>query len=222
MKHIIDKDKIEDPELQRVADGLQQLQIDDAIQASYSSRKFKPLLHAEVVVYEYLLKRDQAATESYWNRWNYIGSSKPTCRLCHYYFEALRGDKPCVRSSHGNLYRNWRLPEFHEDDSHDNNNDDDDRNDNHDEARDEILERIAQRMREDVVRTLREKRIRWKARDSNTNSSVPEFLRINGDASASIEDSDRESISSTIPEEDESMVALEHATSGMELKDGDE
>ncbi|KAF4999909.1 hypothetical protein FGRMN_2147 [Fusarium graminum] len=201
MKHIIDEDKIEDPELQKAADGLPQLQIDDVIRAHYASRKFKPLLHAEVLVYEYLLNHEQAATESYWNRWNYIGST-------------LQGDKPCVRSSHGNLYRNWRLPEFHEHD--------DNENDNHDEARDEILKRIAHRMREDVVRTLREKRIRWKARDSNTNSSVPEFLRSLVNTSQSMEDSDRESFSSTTLEKDENMVVLEHATGDMDLKDGDE
>ncbi|KAF5675776.1 hypothetical protein FHETE_2379 [Fusarium heterosporum] len=206
VQHIIAEDKIEDTELKNAADGLPHLQIDNVIQDFYNSRKFRPLLHAEILVYEYLLKSGQAATESYWNRWNYIGST-------------LHGDKPFVRLSHGNLYRNWRFPEFQKNDNNENENQE---SDNHDEARDEILKRIAQRMREDVVRTLREKRIKWKARDSNTNSSAPEFLRSLVDTSTPMEDSDRESIASTIPEEDESLAVLEHSTGDMDLRDGDE
>ena len=38
----------------------------------------------------------------------YIGSSKPTCRLCALWFGDSNPDGTQVRPSHGNLYHNWR------------------------------------------------------------------------------------------------------------------
>ncbi|KAM0290511.1 hypothetical protein ACHAO9_004868 [Fusarium lateritium] len=190
------------------SDDLKQLGVDEIIQQFRDSRKFKPVLHAELLVNKYLLETGQTTAECYWNRWNYIGSSKPTCRLCHYYFEALQGEKPTVRSSHNNMYRNWRLPDFRNDEGLT-------------LARDELLTRIAQRMRMDVVETIREKRIKRKARDSNTYSSVPEILRINESSTDSIEDSGQESNASTVPD-DGDVESLERSTSAMSLRDADE
>jgi hypothetical protein len=208
VQHIIAEEKIRDLQLSQIADDLQQLGIDDVIRQFHDSRNFKPVLHAEPLVNKYLIETGQTSAECYWNRWNYIGSSKPTCRLCHYYFEALQGEKPTVRSSHNNLYRNWRLPDFRDDEGLT-------------LARDELLMKIAQKMRMDVVETLREKRIKRKTRDSNTYSSVPEILRINETSTASTEDSGQESNASTVPD-DESMELLERSTSAITLEDGDE
>ncbi|EGU77942.1 hypothetical protein FOXB_11552 [Fusarium oxysporum f. sp. conglutinans Fo5176] len=205
MQHIVAQDKSQDLQLLQEAKDLEQMGIDDIIRASQISRNFRPLLHAEVLVYEHLLKSGQTAVECYWNRWNYIGSSKPTCRLCHYYFQALQGDKPGVRSTHNNLYRNWRLPEYHEDESLG-------------LARDELLSKLAKRLRTDVVETLKEKKIRRKARDSNTYSSFPDILRMNDNSSVSIDSPNRESTAST-DKQDESVVQLEGATGAMNLGD---
>ncbi|KAI3574048.1 hypothetical protein IWW34DRAFT_872589 [Fusarium oxysporum f. sp. albedinis] len=205
MQHIVAQDKSQDLQLLQEAEDLKQMEIDDIIRASQISRNFRPLLHAEVLVYEHLLKSGQTAVECYWNRWNYIGSSKPTCRLCHYYFQALQGDKPGVRSTHNNLYRNWRLPECHEDESLG-------------LARDELLSKLAKRLRTDVVETLKEKKIRRKARDSNTYSSFPDILRMNDNSSVSIDSPNRESTAST-DKQDESVVQLEGATGAMNLGD---
>ncbi|KAF4953250.1 hypothetical protein FGADI_6116 [Fusarium gaditjirri] len=173
LEHIVAKEQSQDSQLLQAADDLKQMGIDDIITAAQLSKRFRPVLHAEVLVYDYLLRSEQTAVECYWNRWNYIGSSKPTCRLCHYYFEALQGDKPGVRSSHSNLYRNWRLPDCREESLS--------------TARDELLDRLAQRLRTDVVETLKEKKIRRKTRDSNTYSSFPEVLRISNDSSESVD-----------------------------------
>jgi hypothetical protein len=208
VQHIITEEKIRDLQLSQISDDLQQLGIDDVIQQFHNSRNFKPVLHAEPLVNKYLIETGQTSAECYWNRWNYIGSSKPTCRLCHYYFEALQGEKPTVRSSHNNLYRNWRLPDFRDDEGLT-------------LARDELLMRIAQKMRMGVVETLREKRIKRKARDSNTYSSVPEILRINETSTASMEYSGQESNASTVPD-DGSMELLERSTSAISLGDGGE
>jgi hypothetical protein len=205
MQHIVAEDKIQDSQLLQAADDLKGLGIDDIISASPTSRTFRPSLHAEIVVYEYLLESGQTAVECYWNRWDYIGSSKPTCRLCHYYFEALHGNKPGVRTSHNNLYRNWRLPEHHDGESLG-------------VTRDELLSKLAQWLRADVVETLKEKKIRRKARDSNTYSSFPEILRNNDDSSVSIDSSGRESAASTVTE-DEGMVQLGGGTSAIDLED---
>jgi hypothetical protein len=180
MQHIVAEEKDQDSELTQVAESLKRLGIDDIIQKSAVSDKFRPTLHAEVLVYEYLSTNEQTSEECYWNRWSYIGSSKPTCRLCHYYFEALQGEKPGVRSSHHNLYRNWRLPEYHDP-----------------ETRDELLNKIAQRIRADVKKTLKEKKLRRNERDSNTYSSFPEGLRNNDHTPGSTDSDDPESLDST-------------------------
>jgi len=184
IQQIISKDKSLDPDLGQAADRLEQMGIDEIIQTSQRSSHFRPRLHAEVLVYEYLSTSGQAAAECYWNRWSYIGSSKPTCRLCHYYFDALQDDKPAVRSSHHNLYRDWRLPEHHDA-----------------ETRDEILDKIVQRLRADVIKTLKEKKLRRKDKDSNTYSSFPEGLRMKDHTPGSTDSDDRESPDSTNSQE---------------------
>ncbi|KAG4291641.1 hypothetical protein FPRO06_13862 [Fusarium proliferatum] len=179
VQNIAAQEKSQDSQLLQGTEGLEQIGIDDIIRASQTSRNFRPLLHAEVLVYEHLSKSGQTAVECYWNRWNYIGSSKPTCRLCHYYFEALQEDKPGVRPTHNNLYRNWRLPECDNDESLG-------------IAQDELLNKLAQRLRTDVIETLKEKKTGRKARDSNTYSSFPDVLRKDDNSSVSINSPDRD------------------------------
>ncbi|KAL6912551.1 hypothetical protein FSST1_010311 [Fusarium sambucinum] len=206
MQHIVAEDKIQDTQLLQAAEDLEQMGIDDIIIRDFQlSRRFRPFLHAEILVHEYLLKNGLTAVECYWNRWSYIGSSKPTCRLCHYYFDTLESEKPCVRSSHNNMYRNWRLPEYHDEESLG-------------IARDVLLSKLAQRLRADVVETLKEKKVRRKARDSNTYSSFPDTLRFNNNSSTSINSSGGESIASTGPP-DEDTVQLESATGALNLGD---
>ncbi|KAF4962941.1 hypothetical protein FSARC_9014 [Fusarium sarcochroum] len=203
VQNIAKEEKIEGPELQQIVEDLQQLGLDAAIASFQKSRRFKPLLHAEVSVHAHLEKNRLNSAGHYWRSWNYIGGSKPICRLCHYYFEALEGDKPHVRPSHYNLYYNWRLPDLNEihhpadehnsaeDDSSSESEDsveaDDDPTEAHDPAKThhDLLVSIAQKMRDDVKRTLKEKKIRRKTRDSNTYSTVPEYLQDEKGSSAS-------------------------------------
>ena len=180
IEQITSKDKSLVLDLNEVTYILEKMGIDETIQKSVKSSHFRPRLHAEVLVYEYLARNEKAAAESYWNLWSYIGSSKPTCRLCHYYFEALEDDKPTVRSSHHNLYRDWRLPEHHDADT-----------------RDQILDSIVRRLRADVMKTLREKKLTGKDRDSNTYSSFPAGLRIHDHTSWSTDTEDWEPADST-------------------------
>lgn len=207
VEHIVAESKSQDSQLLQAADDLQHMGVDSIIRDYQISRSFRPRLHAELLVYEYLLKSGLTAAECYWNRWNYIGSSKPTCRLCYYYFDTIQGDKPSVRSSHNNLYRNWRVPEYHDDESLG-------------IPRDELLSKLAQRLRADVVERLKDKMVKRKARDSNTYSSFPEVLRMNDDNSAPIDSSDRESTAST-DSQDERVQQLESATDAIDIGDSD-
>ncbi|KAL2757010.1 hypothetical protein ACRALDRAFT_2041545 [Sodiomyces alcalophilus JCM 7366] len=151
---------------------LQTLGLDEQISTETGKNGFKPIVHAEVLVQSAALSHiqtsDPARGTRFWNNWKYVGSSKPTCRLCGYYFE-LHPDGVQVRSSHRNLYPSWRLP------------------DAHDEAsvrfRDKMLNEIKKKVCDVVFRTLQERVPQGKRRDSNTTSLMAGYL-ISGDTDA--------------------------------------
>ncbi|KAK4239031.1 hypothetical protein C8A03DRAFT_14573 [Achaetomium macrosporum] len=103
----------------RHARDLQALGLDDRIRERASPGRFRPIVHAEVNLLDSVL-RDQEAAEAegedpirFFNEaefGRYIGSSKPTCLLCHFYFEAHPSRVRC-RETHYNLYPNWRAPD---------------------------------------------------------------------------------------------------------------
>ena len=72
-----------------------------------------PYVHAEVLLLDWLENTGGARPCRFFNHWQYIGSSKPTCRLCQYYFEAT-GTAIRVRPSHRNIYLAWRLPDIYD------------------------------------------------------------------------------------------------------------
>lgn len=47
------------------------------------------------------------------NNWKFIGTRKPTCGLCNYYFSE-HPDNMVVRTSHSTLNPGWRLPDAFE------------------------------------------------------------------------------------------------------------
>ncbi|KXH32469.1 hypothetical protein CNYM01_01017 [Colletotrichum nymphaeae SA-01] len=144
---------------------MQKFGLDSIIQRQIGKRTFRPRVHAEVLVHSYLLSRDLQHPRDYFNSWKYIGSSKPTCRLCHYYFSA-HPDRMQVRKSHFNLYPNWRLPGVFEcADSG-----------VPDAKTQRLLEKITENVHDDVKRTLEEKRPVGKNHDSNTFTTLPEGL----------------------------------------------
>lgn len=148
------------PYLSKAAD-LQKFGLDSLIRKEIN-RPWYLGVHAEVLVHDYLLKRGVYHKSQYWNGWKYIGSSKPTCRLCSYYFQH-HPDRVIVRTSHLNLYHNWRLPDIYDDDP-----------DTHAEQRRlELLAHITERVQEDAKRTLEERVARGKRYDSNTCSAWP-------------------------------------------------
>ncbi|RYP03221.1 hypothetical protein DL765_010566 [Monosporascus sp. GIB2] len=145
---------------------MQKFGLDKLIQDQVRRPSFRPYVHAEVLVHGHLLRRGISHPRNFWHGWKYIGSSKPTCRLCDYYFIAHQ-DNVQVRKSHKNLYPNWRLPDVFE-------------NEGDDAIRRQLqlLENITGNVRNDAKRTLEEKRPLRKRHDSNTHSALPEYLNL--------------------------------------------
>ncbi|EXM30552.1 OTT_1508-like deaminase [Fusarium oxysporum f. sp. vasinfectum] len=106
-----------------LAQNLQMFDLDDRIQTQCAKSTFKPYVHCEILVLEWImtLNREMAQKHhpgvTFFNDWSYIGSSKPACQLCRYYFDtAGQHNGIRTRAGHGNLYVNWRFPDLHESD----------------------------------------------------------------------------------------------------------
>lgn len=69
----------------------------------------KPIVHAEIQLHHWLENNGGTAPHRFFNMYTYIGSSKPTCKLCAYYFDEHPTDVK-VRTSHGNVYSAWAYP----------------------------------------------------------------------------------------------------------------
>ena len=76
-----------------------------------ATKKFRPYVHAELVLLDSILteKKSRFFAESQYGR--YIGCSKPTCRLCKLYIENHPSGVE-VRPGHGNIYHQWRAPDI--------------------------------------------------------------------------------------------------------------
>lgn len=140
------------------AEQLQMFGLDDKIRQQNNSKNFCPIVHAEVLVHDSL--SDVPGGPRYFEGFNYIGTSKPTCRLCNYYFRAMSrttGDDVQVRHSHGNLYLNWRAPDAYLDRV------------GAAKRREDILNEMIKYVRTDTYNTLEKKIGERKNHDSNTS-----------------------------------------------------
>ncbi|UPL02105.1 hypothetical protein LCI18_013039 [Fusarium solani-melongenae] len=93
------------------ARDLQRFKLDDLITEVWKDPNFRPIVHAEVLLLDHLDKKGLLEPRFFFNEWMYIGSSKPTCKLCHHYFTLHHVPNVGHRSSHGNLYLHWRFPD---------------------------------------------------------------------------------------------------------------
>jgi len=93
---------------------LQMFDLDSRIVATFSDKDFKPIVHSEVLLLNFLEFSDGGISPArFWGGLKermYIGSSKPLCRLCKYYFEE-HASGVGHRVSHDNLYKHWRFPD---------------------------------------------------------------------------------------------------------------
>lgn len=150
--------------LREGAEDLQRFDLDKHIRTQAESNTFRPIVHAEVLIHESIVTdRDVRDTRPsrFFNGYAYIGSSKPTCRLCEYYFRVV-GDDVQVRKSHRNLYRNWRVPDVRA-------GQDIVRGRQAEKRREDILNGVVKWIRQDAYRILCDKISERKQDDSNTS-----------------------------------------------------
>ncbi|OHE97164.1 hypothetical protein CORC01_07605 [Colletotrichum orchidophilum] len=143
-----------------LVNSLQMVHLDERIQAEYKKDNFHPIVHSEILLLNNLEKTVGGISPGrFFNEWMYIGSSKPTCRLCEYYFEEHRSGVE-HRSSHKNLYISWRVPDVLQSEG-----------DEGEEKREIMINRLLQRIRKDAF-DLVEKKVRptFRNHDSLTSS----------------------------------------------------
>ncbi|KAF4784409.1 hypothetical protein HER10_EVM0008016 [Colletotrichum scovillei] len=144
------------------AKALQACGLDESIMHQCQKTSFKPIVHCEILLLQFLGReygRDRHHIP-FFDDVRYIGCSKPTCRLCEYYFAAHNTDIQ-VRPGHKNVYSNWTIPNLFANDLAEAN------------ERDDLLDKVISKIREDALRALREKISDGKRFDSDTHSSYP-------------------------------------------------
>jgi hypothetical protein len=105
---------------------------------------------------------------SYWRNSMFIATSKPPCRLCHYYFEDPDNYFQ-VQSSHMNVYPRWRLPDLPAG------------QDEVASAQGEVFEDISYQIQHDTLQLMREQVPQGKYHDSRTNTRGATTVQDPGD-----------------------------------------
>lgn len=140
----------------------------------------KAMVHGEINLHDHLVQHGKTRASDFWNGSMFIASSKPTCRLCHYYFDSPGNDFR-VQSTHMNLYPKWRLPDVYED-----------QGERAQRDREEMMEDIIEQMHDDTLRTLKEKLPDFRRNDSRTDSHagssvVPGMMRAGSSSTGNYE-----------------------------------
>ncbi|KZL85528.1 hypothetical protein CI238_04623 [Colletotrichum incanum] len=148
---------------QQYADELQRCGLDDLIAKQCRKKTFRPIAHSEVLLLEWLRSEFAEETHSipFYSGVKYIGCSKPTCRLCEYYF-AAHSSGVRVRPPHRNVYPNWVVPDVLVEGETS-------------QYKARMIDAVLGRVRDDVFMALREKVSERKRFDSNTYSSQPTY-----------------------------------------------
>ncbi|SPO01785.1 uncharacterized protein DNG_04458 [Cephalotrichum gorgonifer] len=146
------------PELEASVATLQNMHdIDDIINQTWTGG-IKPVIHSEVQLHSWLESTGRTHPERFFGRYKFIGSSKPTCKLCSFYFDE-HGTDVKVLPSHRNIYLQWRMPDVLDygspDDLEERKN-----------VRKDLLHKIKKRVVADIVRTIKEKRADSQNHDS--------------------------------------------------------
>lgn len=150
------------------AEELQRCNLNGLIERQCGKKSFRPIVHSEVLLLEWLLKEfaEEVRSIPFYEDVKYIGCSKPTCRLCEYYF-AAHSSGVRVRPPHRNVYPNWIIPDVLEEDEMS-------------AHKTKMIDAVLQKVREDALTALREKTSERKRFDSNTQSSLPTNYSLTG------------------------------------------
>lgn len=138
---------------------LQELHLDEKILAECNSSSHTHTVHAEILVLDYVLRylRDTEDAHFY-SSWQYIGTCKPVCRLCNYYFMA-HPSRVQVRESSNNLYPHWRVPDVFDESTM--------------AETERHLQAVIVRTRADALRSLMSQTLQGRKYDSNSFSDMP-------------------------------------------------
>lgn len=162
------------------AELLQKFRLDERIQEQSTSKRFKPFVHAEALVLGSLVSDQMTDAPNFFGGWKYIGCSKPTCRLCHYFFAAHPSGVQ-VRPTHRNVYANWKLPDVYSDQGPD-----------APRQRERLIDTMLLSIRGDAFRILEQKQPERKIHDSNDD---PTTAILSVSSVAPIENSDDDLVS---------------------------
>lgn len=132
--------------------------LDEEIQKQEQIMPSKTQVHCEMHLHNHLVKQGKTRPSDFWNDTMFIATSKPTCRLCYYYFQDDENEFH-VQPPHMNLYPKCRLPDV------------DDSNDEGAIVRHEhLMTDILEQMQIDTLKILQMKHPQWKRNDSRTDS----------------------------------------------------
>ncbi|KAL2149068.1 hypothetical protein VTH82DRAFT_1754 [Thermothelomyces myriococcoides] len=98
---------------QHAAELQRMYNVNAKLEELWREKKVEPMVHAEMLLLDWL-QRTEGGTQPgrFFQNWQYIGSSKPPCRLCQDYFNII-GTPVRFRSGHPNIYLNWKLPDMY-------------------------------------------------------------------------------------------------------------
>ncbi|EQB52195.1 hypothetical protein CGLO_08196 [Colletotrichum gloeosporioides Cg-14] len=169
---------------QGYAEELQRCGLDELISKECANVSFHPIVHCEILVLDWLCGQHSNGTASipFFRDFRYIGCSKPTCRLCEYYFAAHRSGIQ-VRRGHKNVYQNWIVPNVT------------DESPEWAKEKDSLIDKVLGGVRRDALSALEEKVTDHKRWDSNTFSNQETFQSL---ASTSVRGTDLASVMSLL------------------------
>lgn len=153
------------------AEDLKEWGLDKKIAEYSHPSRFKPIVHSEILVDD-AIRREKRKTESEGGEdpvrffreakfGRFIGASKPTCRLCAWYFDAQR-DGVDVRPSHHSVYTAWKPADVFISDGV-----------KVEEERNEVLEQLVKKVRNDVFKAIEERSAVKNRFDSNDMATNP-------------------------------------------------
>ncbi|KAJ4854619.1 uncharacterized protein T069G_10177 [Trichoderma breve] len=133
-------------------------ELDNIIHKQLQSWRIKTMVHCEVHLHNHLVQKGKTSSTDFWSGAMFIATSKPTCRLCHLYFNNPSNEFQ-VQTSHMNLYPKWRLPDIYEDQGADTK-----------DSCEELLQDLIEQFQQDLILMLKQKEPKGKTHDSRTDS----------------------------------------------------
>ncbi|KAK5658638.1 hypothetical protein OQA88_2031 [Cercophora sp. LCS_1] len=87
--------------------------LDEALKEQWETVQSRsPRVHAEMLLHDWLTRTGGVQAHRFFGNYRYIGTSKPLCRLCQYYFDII-ATPVRFRDGHPNTYLNWRQPDLY-------------------------------------------------------------------------------------------------------------